>query len=103
MVVKRTFDTADGDLAEADLADAQRLLAEALVGRSLHEVPDASFPAGAPGAALAALGAAAIAAAAEAEGHQVYVDGTCRIAHVVRRPGDDRERAHGPRDSSSWW
>jgi len=82
-VFKRTFDTADGEpVAEADLADAQRLLAEALLGRPLSEVPDATFPAGAPGSALAALGAAAITAGAEGDAAQVYVDGTSRIAHV---------------------
>ena len=79
VVLKRTFDTAqdvDGD----ELADAQRVLFDGLIGSTLHDLPVWQVPAGVRGGDLAREAVSAIHAAAEAEGRQVYVEGTSRIA-----------------------
>ena len=85
VVLKRTVDLAAtaGGPPEVDpgrLAEAQQLLAEHLTGSALADAATWFPPKGAPGAELAAVASAALADAAEAEGSQVYVDGTSRIA-----------------------
>ena len=79
VVLKRTFDPGD-DTDPDQIDDARALLVRAIEGRSLHDLAGWSAPEGAPGSALAGASAAAIMTAAEAEGPQVYVEGTARIA-----------------------
>jgi heat-inducible transcriptional repressor len=79
VVLKRTFDTAQDVDADA-LADAQGVLFDGLIGSTLHDLPVWQVPAGVRGGDLAREAVSAIHAAAEAEGRQVFVEGTSRIA-----------------------
>lgn len=79
VVLKRTFDTAQ-DVDADELADAQQVLFDGLIGSTLHDLPDWQVPSGVRGGDLAREAVSAIHAAAEAEGRQVYVEGTSRIA-----------------------
>jgi heat-inducible transcriptional repressor len=92
VVLKRTLDVSgpelrradavegsDGSLDPDELIAAQQLLNE-LVDRELADATSWTPAPAAPGAALAGAVLAALVEAAEAEGPQVYVDGTSRIA-----------------------
>lgn len=79
IILKRTFDTPE-DLDADTLSDAQAVLAAELVGHPLHDVAGWTAPAGSTHAPLAEAAALAISDAADAEGQQVFVDGTSRIA-----------------------
>lgn len=79
VIVKRTLEL-DADVDPDDLAAAQQLVGDATAGRSLQVLGSWEPPAGHPGAALATLAAAALREAANAESHQVFVDGRSHIA-----------------------
>jgi heat-inducible transcriptional repressor len=79
VVLKRTVESST-DTDAAGLADSHALLADGLVGGSLHSVDGWAAPPDAPGAELAVAAAGAIHDAAVAEGQQVFVDGASRLA-----------------------
>lgn len=78
-IIKRTIETPED--VDADLlADAQTALAEGVVGSTVQSLSDWELDARAPGADLSGAAAKVLREAAEAEGHQVFVDGRSRIA-----------------------
>lgn len=79
VIVKRTVEL-DEDVDADDLAAAQRAVAEATAGQSLQVLGEWAPPADRPGAALAATAAQALRDAANAESHQMFVDGRSHIA-----------------------
>jgi heat-inducible transcriptional repressor len=79
VIVKRTVEL-DEDVDADDLAAAQRAVAEATAGQSLQVLGEWAPPADRPGAALAATAALALRDAANAESHQMFVDGRSHIA-----------------------
>ena len=79
VIVKRAIEL-DHDVDPDDLAAAQRLLAEATAGRSLKVLGEWSSPDDHPGTGLAAGAASALREAANAESHQMFVDGRSHIA-----------------------
>ena len=78
-ILKRTFEAGE-DLDRDDLATAQALLSDGLVGSSMQSLTKWEADPQAPGATVAGAAAAVLREAAEAEGHQVFVDGRSRIA-----------------------
>ena len=79
VIVKRTVEL-DHDVDADDLAAAQRLMSEATSGRSLKVLGEWAQPVEHPGAALATVAAGALREAANAESHQMFVDGRSHIA-----------------------
>lgn len=79
VIVKRTFEL-EADVDPDDLSAAQQLLGEATTGASLKVLAEWSTPADRRGAGLAEVAAQALRDAANAEAHQVFVDGRSHIA-----------------------
>jgi heat-inducible transcriptional repressor len=79
VIVKRTVEL-DADVDPGALTAAQQLIGDVTAGESLRVLTDWSQPADHPGAELAALAAAALREAANAESHQMFVDGRSHIA-----------------------
>ena len=79
VIVKRTLEL-DADVDPDDLAAAQQLVGDATAGESLQVLGSWEPPVGHRGATLATLAAAALREAANAESHQVFVDGRSHIA-----------------------
>jgi heat-inducible transcriptional repressor len=79
VIVKRSIEL-EADVDADRLQAAQQLLGDGLGGASLKALGDWTPPVDHPGAELASLASAALHGAAEAESHQVFVDGRSRIA-----------------------
>jgi heat-inducible transcriptional repressor len=79
VIVKRTVEL-DDDVDVDELAAAQRALAEATAGQSLKVLQEWSPPRGQPGAVIAGQSVQALRDAANAESHQMFVDGRSHIA-----------------------
>ena len=79
VIVKRTLEL-DDDVDAAELAAAQRAVADATAGRSLKVLQEWAPATDLPGAAIAALSVQALRDAANAESHQMFVDGRSHIA-----------------------
>jgi heat-inducible transcriptional repressor len=79
VIVKRAVEL-DSDVDADDLAAAQRLLAEVVSGGSLKVLSEWVAPVGRPGAGLAGTAVGALRDAANAESHQMFVDGRSHIA-----------------------
>jgi heat-inducible transcriptional repressor len=79
VIVKRTVEL-DEDVDPGALASAQQLIGDVTAGESLGVLTDWQQPVEHPGAALAGLAAAALREAANAESHQMFVDGRSHIA-----------------------
>ena len=79
VIVKRAVEL-DHDVDADDLSAAQHLIGDVATGGSLKVLGEWSQPAARPGAALAAAAAAALREAANAESHQMFVDGRSHIA-----------------------
>jgi heat-inducible transcriptional repressor len=79
VIIKRTLDSTE-DVAAPDMASAHQVLSDGLVGKSLQVLstwtpePEVQMP------GLVAGAVAVLRDAAEADGHQVFVDGRSRIA-----------------------
>jgi heat-inducible transcriptional repressor len=79
VIIKRTLDSPE-DLDDDAIASAQAQLSESLVGATLQSLAGLEPDPGAPLAELVGAALAVLRDAAEAEGHQVFVDGRSRIA-----------------------
>lgn len=79
VIVKRTVEL-DEDVDVDELSAAQRSIAEATAGQSLKVLQEWTPPGDHPGATIAALSVQALRDAANAESHQVFVDGRSHIA-----------------------
>lgn len=79
VIVKRTVEL-DHDVDADALEAAQRLMSDATSGRSLKVLGEWAQPVEHPGAALATVAAGALREAANAESHQMFVDGRSHIA-----------------------
>jgi heat-inducible transcriptional repressor len=79
VIVKRSIEL-DADVDPDDLAAAQQLIGDATAGESLQVLGSWEPPAGNPGTPLAAMASTALREAANAESHQMFVDGRSHIA-----------------------
>lgn len=79
VIVKRSIEL-ERDVDTDRLRSAQQLIGDGLGGASLKGLSDWAPPGDHPGAELATLATAALHEAAEAESHQVFVDGRSHIA-----------------------
>lgn len=79
VIVKRTVEL-DDDVDVDELSAAQAAIAEATAGQSLKVLQEWAPPADHPGASIAALSVQALRDAANAESHQMFVDGRSHIA-----------------------
>lgn len=79
VIVKRTVEL-DDDVDPDALAAAQQLIGEVTAGESLQVLSSWEPPTGHPGSPLAALATTALREAANAESHQMFVDGRSHIA-----------------------
>ncbi len=78
-IVKRTIELTE-DVHDADLAAAQTLVATCVTGATLPTLSSLTIELTRPGGRLATSAVAALNEAAEAEGHQMFVDGRSHLA-----------------------
>jgi heat-inducible transcriptional repressor len=79
VIVKRSVEL-DADVDPDDLAAAQQLIGDVTAGQSLQVLSSWEPPEGHPGGPLAAMTSTALREAANAESHQMFVDGRSHIA-----------------------
>jgi heat-inducible transcriptional repressor len=79
VIVKRSVEL-DADVDPDDLAAAQQLIGDVTAGESLQVLSSWEPPEGHPGGPLAAMTSTALREAANAESHQMFVDGRSHIA-----------------------